>query len=333
MSSSPCPKVVVIDSGYDSYEVEAAIVRQAGGSLEISPCDGDAIKVEQVARGAAGLLVRESPVTRVALLGMKPGGAVVRYGVGVDNIDLATATDRRIYVANVPDYGVDEVSDHALALLLAVTRRIVSRDQAVRLGAWNVARKEAMHRLRGRTLGLIGFGRIAQAFLRKARELGFARTLVVDPNLEQSPAGITLVDLSTLCAEADVISLHAPLLESTRHVIDRATLARMKPTSIIINTSRGGLIDEAALAEALHEGRLFGAGLDVFEKEPPAQESPLFQAPNMVMSDHTAWYSEEAVADLQRKAAEEVARVLAGGEPLHWINRWPNVQSAQGAGN
>jgi D-3-phosphoglycerate dehydrogenase len=246
----------------------------------------------------------------------------VRYGVGVDNIDRGAATARRIFVANVPDYGVEEVSDHALALLLAVARRIVWRDRAVRSGAWNIARDEPMHRLAGGTLGLVGYGRIGQSFHRKARALGFARTLVFDPFLDSAPDGAELSDLSELCIQSDAISLHAPLTGETWHLIGRTQLALMKRTAILVNTSRGGLVDATALGEALAENRIFGAGLDVFEEEPPAKDNPLFELPNVVVSDHTGWYSEESVKDLRRKASEEIARVFAGEIPRNWINPW-----------
>jgi D-3-phosphoglycerate dehydrogenase len=180
-----------------------------------------------------------------------------------------------------------------------------------------------MHRLAGGTLGLVGYGRIGAAFHRKAAVLGFARTLVHDPVLTQAPDGAELAPLGRLCLESDVISLHASLSISTRHLISRALIGLMKPSAILINTARGGLVDEAALVEALAERRLFGAGLDVFEREPPGADNLLMTVPGVVVTDHTAWYSEQSVADLQREAAEEIARVFSGQPPLNWVNRWP----------
>lgn len=314
--------VVVLDEGYGDTEIERAVLASFGARVVERPCHGDVAEVRRAVAGANAVLVRESPIDAEAIANMPDCHAIVRYGVGVDNIDRAFAATRGIYVANVPDYGVEEVSDHALALLFAVARRVVSRDRAVRTGAWNVARGEPMHRLAGGTLGLIGYGRIGHAFHRKARALGYVRTFVHDPYLVETPEGVELVDLDRLCREADVVSLHAPLTESSRHVINDERLALMKPTAIVINTSRGGLIDTRAIHRALASGRIFGAGLDVFEQEPPGAEHPLFALPNVVVSDHTGWYSEESVRDLRRKAAEEIARVFSGDVPRNWVNRW-----------
>jgi D-3-phosphoglycerate dehydrogenase len=180
-----------------------------------------------------------------------------------------------------------------------------------------------MYRVAGRTLGLIGYGRIARAFERKMRGFGVDRVLIYDP-YATDVSGVERVDLDTLCSESDYISLHAPLTAQNAHLLDRERFARMKPTAIVVNTARGGLIDEAALIEALSAGRIFGAGIDVYETEPPSRDNPLFALDNVVVSDHTGWYSEESVAELQTKAAEEVARVFRGEAPRHWLNRWPS---------
>lgn len=314
--------VVVLDEGYGGTEIEAAVLAPVGARVVERPCHGRAAEVRRAVAGADAVLVRESPVDAEAIAAMPACRAIVRYGVGVDNIDRDAATARRIFVANVPDYGVEEVSDHALALLLAVARRIVWRDRAVRSGAWNVARDEPMHRLDGKTLGLVGYGRIGQAFHRKARALGFARTLVYDPFRKTALDGAEPCDLLQLCAQSNAISLHAPLTPETLHLIGRTQLGLMKPTAILVNTSRGGLIDPVALHDALVEKRIFGAGLDVFEEEPPAKDNPLFALPNVVVTDHTGWYSEESVEDLRRKASEEIARVFSGETPRHWVNQW-----------
>jgi len=316
------PLVVILDEGYGGIEVEAQALAAFGARVVEIPCRGSAQAVRQSVTEAHAVLVRESPIDAAAIDAMPNCHAIVRYGVGVDNIDHAYAAARGIYVANVPDYGVEEVSDHALALLFAVARRIVTRDRAVRQGVWNVARREPMYRLRGSTLGLIGYGRIAGALHRKARGLGYERCLVFDPFLKDAPDHAEQVDLQRLADEADVVSLHAPLTPDTHHIVDAAFIARMKPTSILINTSRGGLVDSEALASALRENRIFGAGLDVFEKEPPSADNPILSLENAVVSDHTGWYSEQAVDDLRRKASEEIARVFSGQTPLNWVNRW-----------
>lgn len=312
--------VAVVDAGYGSYDTERGILAPLGVTVRDCTARRDVNDLRRAVAGAVGILVRESRLDADTLAAAPALRGIVRYGVGVDNIDLAAAARQGIRVANVPDYGVEDVSDHALALLLAVVRRIVTRDRDLRAGAWNVARAEPMHRLAGRTLGLLGYGRIGARFHQKAAALGFARVIVCDP-AAALPADAERVGLETLLAESDVLSCHAPLTPQTRHVVDATALARMKPTAIIINTARGGLIDEAALAAALDGGRLFGAGLDVYESEPLAAASPLRALRNVVLTDHTAWYSEESVAELQSKAAGEMARILRGEAPVHWVNR------------
>ncbi|AYD03690.1 C-terminal binding protein [Neorhizobium sp. NCHU2750] len=318
----PNPLIVVLDEGYGGTDVEAAVLAPFGARVVEIPCNGSADAVRKAVAGADAVLVRESPVDATAIDLMPGCRAIVRYGVGVDNIDRPYAADRGIYVANVPDYGVEEVSDQALALLFAVARRVVTRDRAVRAGGWNIARAEPMYRLRGGTLGLIGYGRIAGAFHRKARGIGYEKCLIFDPFLKEAPDGAELASLERLAAEADVVSLHAPLTPDTKHIVDAAFIARMKTTAILINTSRGGLVDSAALAFALQEGRIFGAGLDVFEQEPPTAHNSFFALSNVVVSDHTGWYSEQSVDDLRRKASEEIARVFSGELPRNWVNRW-----------
>ena len=174
-------------------------------------------------------------------------------------------------------------------------------------------------------LGLLGFGRIARQVLVRFRALGFSRCLVTDPGLEPASAAeadVEAVALEELCRDSDVVSVHTPLTDDTRHLIDAQMLGLMKPTAILVNASRGGIVDESALAEALESRRLFGAGIDVFEQEPPDADNPLLHSPHTVVSDHTAWYSEASVCELQHKAVQEVLRVYAGETPLHWVNAW-----------
>ncbi len=316
-------RVVVLDDGYDSYATEQAILDEVGAKVVLRPCHNDAAAVAAALVDADAALVRESPVTAAALAGAPRCRAVVRYGIGVDAVDRAAAAALKIYVANVPDYGAEEVSDHAMALLLAVARHVVRRDHEVRSGAWNVARRAKMYRIAGQTLGLVGYGRIARTLERKMRGMGVTRVLVADPFLKPADCpGVEIVDLATLCAQSDFISMHAPLGPDTRHMLGAREIALMKPTAIVVNTGRGPLIDEAALIEALQRKAIMGAGLDVFEREPLPPDSALMKLDNVVLSDHTAWYSEASIHELQSKAAKEVLRVLRGEKPLHWVNRW-----------
>ena len=324
-NNRPGTAIAVLEPGYARYDTERAVLEPRGAFVQPVAPDEDA--GEAVDRlDPVALLVRERPVD-AALLSRCPNlKVVVRYGVGVDAIDLAAARERGVYVANVPDYGaMHEVSDHAVALYLAVSRRIVSRDADLRRGVFGVGQREPVAGHRGATIGLLGYGRIARKAREKFVALGFARCVVCDPSVTEDEAredGVEIVDIDTLCRESDVVSLHAPLNEGTRHIIDARRIALMKPGAVLVNVSRGGLVDEQALADALHEGRLFGAGIDVFEQEPPPADHPLMHTPNTVLSDHTAWYSEFSVRELQQQAADEVARVLDGQPPRNWVNPW-----------
>jgi D-3-phosphoglycerate dehydrogenase / 2-oxoglutarate reductase len=247
---------------------------------------------------------------------------ISHHGKGVDNIAVETATRRGILIANVLDASMHEVSEHVFALLLMVGRRLATYDAAVRRGEWHVAVGGALHRLHGKTMGLVGFGTIARYVAAKARAFGM-NVIVYARNpsaADASEHGVRFADLDTVFAVADVVSTHLPLTSETEKVASRARLRLMKPTSIFINISRGGLVDEAALVELLSAGKIFGAGLDVLVDEPPARDHPLFKLPNVVLTPHCAWYSEEGRDDVERRTAREVARVLNGQWPVSLVN-------------
>lgn len=316
-------KIVVIEPGYLNYSAEENILQGWDPKFIVVPANApEEEKLRQVS-DADAVMVREATVSRPMIEAMQQCRIIVRYGVGVDNIDSLAAKEKGIYVANVPDYGSEDVAEHALALLLATTRRIATRNRDVRDGQWGIGQREPMFRLAGKILGVVGFGRISRCFVQKASGIGFKRILVVDPMLtdeQAAQAGVTRVNLDTLCREADFISLHAPLTPDTHHLIGEAELAKMKPCAVLVNTSRGGLIDEQALINALLQQRIFAAGLDVFESEPLSAKSPLLQMENTLCTDHTAWFTEESVIELQSKAAHEVRRAFEGQQPLNWVN-------------
>lgn len=314
-------RVVAVDDGYAEYDQESALLAAAGASFEVLPVRKSVELAVQHVRGADVVLVRESPLPRRAIEAMDRCKGIVRYGIGVDNIDMEAARERRIVVANVPDYGSDEVSTQTVALALSVVRRLRLHEAEVRDGRWSTGVLQPMYRLRGRTLGLIGFGRIARMTLEKFAGFGFGRVLVNDPHAQAAP-GIELASVDEICAQADMISLHTPLNAHTHHLIDERRIGLMRPTAIVVNTARGGLVDLDALHRALAEGRILGAGLDVFEKEPPDPAHPIFALNNVAVSNHIGWYSEEAMRDLQRMTAEEAVRILRGDKPLHWLNPW-----------
>lgn len=316
-------KIVVIEPGYLNYSAEENILQDWDPQFVVVPANASLEEKLRQVSNADAIMVREATVSRPMIEAMQQCRVIVRYGVGVDNIDSQAAKEKGIYVANVPDYGSEDVAEHALALLLAATRRIATRNRDVRDGQWGIGQREPMFRLAGKILGVVGFGRISRCFVQKASGIGFKRILVVDPLLtdkQASQAGVTRVNLDTLCREADFISLHAPLTPDTHHLIGEAELAKMKPSAVLVNTSRGGLIDEQALINALLQQRIFAAGLDVFESESLSAKSPLLQMDNTLCTDHTAWFTEESVVELQSKAAHEVRRAFEGEHPLNWVN-------------
>ncbi len=318
-------KVVILEPGYSSYSAERKILSEVSAELAVVSEDASFDEVISAVKDAEVILLRDRPLPANIIEHMEKIKGIVRYGVGYDNVDCAYATERKIAVANVPDYGADAVAEYALGLMLTASRQISLRDREVRLGAWNIAEKAPMRLMYGKTLGLVSFGRIAKCFLAKASAMGLERVLVHDPYVsaeECAKYNVIPVDIDTLCREADFISLHAPLTEDTRYIINQQRLELMKSTTVIVNTGRGGLIDETALYHALANKKIFAAGIDVFEKEPALNGHPLFALTNCVVSDHTAWYSVESCMELQTKAAQEAVRILSGAQPKHWVNRW-----------
>lgn len=314
--------VAVTDFVFPSLQPEQRVLAPLGVDLRSGQCRSEE-EIIELTQGADAVLNCYAKMTARVIDKLNRCKIIARYGIGVDNLDLVAATRAGILVTNVPDYCVDEVSDHALALMLALARQIVLADGAVREGRWDVVPHAGIRRLRGQTLGLLGFGKIAIALSSKAQALGL-RVLAHDPYLDGgllARHGAEAVNLDRLLAEADTLSVHVPLSPETRNLIGQPQLARMKPTAFLINTSRGGIVDEQALAMALKEGRLAGAALDVLSAEPPPADHPLRQARNLILTPHLAFYSRESVVELQTKAAEEVARALRGEPPRSPVNR------------
>ena len=314
--------VAITDYVFPSLEPEQRVLTPLGVDLRPAQCKSEE-EIIELTRDADGVLNCYAKMTARVIENLQRCKIIARYGIGVDNVDLAAATQAQILVTNVPDYCIDEVSDHALALLLALARRIVEANGAVKAGAWDVVAHAGIRRLRGQTLGLIGFGRIAKALASKVQALGM-KVLVYDPYLEPvaiAHHGAEAGSLDRILADADAISIHVPLSEETHNLIGERELARMKPTAFLINTSRGGIVDEGALAIALKESRLGGAALDVLAVEPPPHDHPLRQAPNIILTPHLAFFSRESVIELQTKAVQEVARALRGEPPRSPVNR------------
>lgn len=316
------PTVVIAYPGFPDIAVERGILAQADAEI-IHTGELDSPEAQAAAAGADALMVTIEKVPAELIERMTRCKLICRIGTGLDAIDIPAATRRGMWVTNVPDYAIDEVSTHAIALLLNHARRLPTLFALVDDGGWwDGQRVGAVPRLRGQTLGLLGYGRIGQATGAKARGLGL-NVIVYDPYLSEDTVAaddVRQVDLQTLLRESDYVSLHAPLTDTTHEILNASTLALMKPTAYIINTARGGLINEAALLEAVQSEKLAGAALDVLQQEPAAPDSPLRREPRILLTPHAAWYSEEASIDVRVKGTEDVVRVLNGQPPRTPVN-------------
>jgi len=315
-------KVVMTDDRHKTYDEEKKVLDTIDAELVIANCTTPG-ELAEVCREADGILVNLAPMTAEVIKKLNKCKVIARYGVGYDNVDVAACTEKGIYLTNVPDYCAEEVSDQALALLMACARKIARRDAQVREGKWNIGSADPIYRIAGKTFTLLGFGMIARCLLRKIRGLNFTKILVYDPFVDEDTIkamGAEKADWETAVSMADFISVHIPLNEKTRGIVNAAAFAMMKPAAIIVNTSRGPVIDEAALIDALQSGRINSAGLDVYTKEPLAIDSPLMKMHNCVLTDHAGWYSEDSMSELKTKAAQNVKDILSGKKPKYSVN-------------
>ncbi|MEZ4862939.1 MAG: C-terminal binding protein [Caldilineaceae bacterium] len=313
--------VLVTDYAWPTLDQERAVLDPVDAELLVAETGAEA-ELVQLAPRADAILTCWQKVTPAVLNAAPRCLHVSRYGVGLDNIALTRATELGIVVTNVPDFCVEEVSDHALALILACARRVVGFDRAIRNGQWDNKGQGPIPRLRGQTLGLIGFGNSARALADKARALGM-RIIAYTPRLPTTALrapDLATTDLTLLLRESDYISIHAPLTPATRHLLNANTLRQLKPTAFLINTARGAIVDEDALLQALREGWLAGAALDVLSQEPISSDHPFLALENVILTPHAAFYSEAAIDELARKAAEHVAQSLQGAIPANLVN-------------
>lgn len=297
--------ILIVDPRSDQQLLVDMI--EAAGHRALVPNEGQ--NWRDYAPETDGMIVNLTKVDAAAMNDFARCKVIARLGVGVDSVDLGAAREKGIVVANVPEYCVDEVSDHTLALILSLVRKLAAAEADVRSGIWDQLRYRPIRRASELTLGLVGVGRLGEALARKAAAIGF-NLLAHDPHSRSDT--VQLVPLDELLAEADILSLHAPSLPETKGMIGAKEFAQMKRGALIVNTSRGELIDEVALVMALNSGQLGGAALDVFAEEPLPLEAPLRECANVLMTPHIAFYSEESVRDLQRKAVDAVLAVLAG---------------------
>jgi D-3-phosphoglycerate dehydrogenase len=315
------PTIAVTDSPFPSLDpAKAALARLDPEFLMSKSASADDILA--VAREADAVLVTYAKLPGELLRQLKHCKAIGRFGLGVDNIDLPAAKELGIAVNYVPDYCLREVSDHAMALLLALARKITLSNKLVQSGRWEVPPIVPLRRLEGQVLGLIGFGNIPRALAPKAKAFGL-RVVTHDPYVSPqvlTAAGVEGVGFDQLLKMSDFISVHAPLMPATRGLMNVAAFAKMKKGALLINSARGPLIDEAALIAALDSGHLGGAALDVVTTEPLAKDSPLIGRDNVILTPHTAFYSVEALEELQTKCASDVARVLSGEKAVYPIS-------------
>ena len=314
--------VAVSDDRHGDYSIEKDILSAAGIELRIFNCmtEDDLIAL---CGDADGILLDMAPMGARAVAGLKKCRVINRYGVGYDNVDVAACTQKGIQVTNVPDYCAEDVSDHAIALLFSALRQTALRDRLIRAGEWNIRRAKS-YRVAGKTLGVLGGGRIARTLIKKMSGFGLGRIMVYDPYVPAEvfeELGAHKAELAEVLSEADFLSLHMPVTDETRGMINDETLALMKPEAIIVNTGRGPLINDEALIRALRAGKIGFAALDTHNREPLGADSPYMALDNVVLTDHTAYNTEEAVVELKTKSAENVRDALTGRTPKYLVNK------------
>ena len=315
------PVIAVTDSVFPSLDPAKAALARLNPTYRMAK-SVNADDIVAAARDADAVLVTYAKLTREVLTQFTRCKAIGRFGLGVDNIDLVAAKEKGMAVNYVPDYCIREVSDHAMALLLALIRKIPLSNKLVQSGRWEMPAVVPIRRIEGTVLGLVGFGHIPRLVGPKAQAFGI-RVIASDPYAKPEvfkTAGVESVDFDTLLQSSDYVSVHAPLLPATRGMMNAAAFAKMKKGAYIVNTARGPLIDEPALIAALDSGQIGGAGLDVVASEPLAKDSPLLGRDNVIISPHTAFYSIEALNELQTKCATDVARVLSGEKAVYPIS-------------
>lgn len=311
--------VVVTDHDFADLSIERRIIGDVADVVELPDNGTEAC---ELLAGADAIINLRYEIDGNAIASMDRCSVIARYGIGVDNIDTEAATEHGIPVTNVPDYCLEEVATHALTLMLALGRGVTAYDASVADGAWDRGVSVPIHRFSTQTVGIIGYGAIGRELSARVDALG-ATVVASDPflsaaDLEDEPA--SLVEIETLLETADFVSVHTPLVESTRKLIDDDALARMKPSAYLVNVSRGPIVDGPAVLDALESGEIRGAGLDVFPEEPPAVDHPLRTHEQTITTPHVAWYSNEANTERRETAAETVRTVLLGGEPTHVVN-------------
>jgi D-3-phosphoglycerate dehydrogenase len=313
--------VAVTDYGFPNLDEEKKVLEPLGFEFITGQCKNPQ-EVLRLCRNADAILTQWSPVNAEVIAGLTQCKIIVRYGIGVDNVDLEAANEKRIPVVNVPDYAVEEVADHAMSLLLSSVRKIPQIVMNVRNGIWDIAPCKPIIGLQGKVLGLAGFGNIARAVAKRAQAFGI-EVIAYDPYVKAEmfkSLEVRKVDWDILLQDSDFISVHLPLTKETKHLFNTLSFNLMKKSAFLINTSRGGIISTVDLAQALQNERIAGAGLDVLEEEPISINSELLKLENCLITSHCAWYSEASLVKLQLYSALEIKRLFEGERPLHIVN-------------
>ena len=314
-------KIVITDIDFEDTALEQGLIEGAGiGFTRFQDRTPKGIIAN--AAGAQGIITSYGDFTAEVFEALPELRVVSRTGVGFDSIDVAAATEHGVAVCNAPGYGTEVVSDHAIALALACLRRINELDRDIKAGVWDFARTRPLGQCAGRVFGVVGMGEIGRAVAKKANGLGF-KVVCWSRSLKpgrRTPEGYDILAYEDLLRCSDVVSFNCALAPQTRHMLDEARIALMKPTAVVVNTSRGPVVDTLALARALEEGRLWGAGIDVFETEPVEPDHPLLHAPHTVLSAHAAYWSEESAAELRHRAAQAAIDVVSGRRPADCLN-------------
>jgi D-3-phosphoglycerate dehydrogenase len=304
---------VITDWGFPHLQYENLLLSKHGAEVVAHQCKTED-EVVEVVRDADVVLTQFAPVKANAIAAMRRCKGIVRYGIGLDNVDLVAAQRRGIPVRNVPDYSVNEVADHTMALLLALQRQVCDVQTLVKEGVWKITPPQAFIPLRHSKLGLIGFGRIARLVACRAKAFGI-RVAAFDPLIDEQVCinhGVDMVTLNDLLCQSDIVSMHCPLTQQNKHLINARTLTQLKPQCLLINTSRGGLVDTAALLSALRMRSIGGAALDVVEEEPLPGDHELLQFKNVIINSHISWYSSQSVNELQQLATKAACELLQG---------------------
>lgn len=315
-------KVVITDREFENIEPEKAVLEKIGAEV-IAYHFRDEDDVIRIAKDCDGLIMQYANLTRKVIESLDKCKVISKYAIGLDRIDLKAATEKGICVGHVSDYCVDEVSTHTIALILALSRKIVLHDKNIKSGIWDYKLGKKIFNLRDQTIGLVGFGKIAKMVFEKIKPYGM-NVLVYDPFVPAkvvSEMGAKLVDFDELIENSDIVSIHVPLLESTRHMFNKEVFKKMKNTSMLINMGRGPVIKETDLIWALENKEIAAAGLDVTDPEPIEVGNPMLKMDNVIITPHAAYYSEEAQRALQTLTAENVAQVLTGYYPRYLANR------------